>query len=108
MSEPVTQVILPTRRTPKLPTAFWPGFAPPATFPDLEGLAARLATLAGDRPVSFCVGAAAYDGFDTFPAVTVYAGGAWLATACLPGVTADTAREALARALGVHLDSEAA
>jgi hypothetical protein len=109
------QVIAPPSRArlPKLPVLIRPGVGGPLQdavehFTDVDALAGRAAELAAGAPLSFCAGAAALPGFDTFPTVTVYAGGRWLATVYLPGVTADTAREALAAALGVTPEQEAA
>lgn len=80
---------LPPRRQPRRPTIFRPGFLATEEFPTLEALALRLRELAGPWPLSFCAGAAAYPGFDTFPSVTAYASGEYLATVAIPGRTKD-------------------
>jgi len=90
----LTLVEEPTRQ-PRRPTIFRPGFVAPQEFPTLGVLALELKTMAGPWPLSFCVGAAAYPGFDTFPSVTAYAGGEYLATLAIPGAT----REDLVRAV---------
>lgn len=75
----------PGRRQPRRPTLFRPGFLQVEEFPTLEALALRLRQLAGPWPLSFCAGAAAFPGFDTFPSVTAYASGEYLATVAVPG-----------------------
>lgn len=60
---------------PQVPTVILPGFAGMTTFATLPELAACLAErLAGRRPV-LSRSVAAYPGFDSFPAFTVYAEG---------------------------------
>lgn len=97
------------RRLPKLPLLLRPGVRDEGeSFTDLDTLVSVGLAVPARTPLSLTAGAAALPGFDTFPAVTVYAGGVWLATVYLPGVTADTAREALSRALGLIDTAEAA
>ncbi len=84
----------PTRQ-PRRPTVFRPGFVEPEEYPTLERLVGRLKALAGPWPLSFCDGAAAYPGFDTFPSITAYAGGEYLATVAIPGRRAADLRAAM-------------
>lgn len=77
-------------RQPRRPTLFHPGFPSRLEeFPTFDALALTLKAMAGPWPLSFCAGAAAYPGFDTFPSVTAYAGGQYLATVAVPGRTKD-------------------
>ena len=84
----------PPARLPRRPTLFPPGFAPVEEFATFDRLLRRLRALAGPWPLSFTAGAAAYPGYDTFPSVTAYAGGHYLATVAVPGRSADDLRAA--------------
>lgn len=106
MSQVLAEAVLtPPRRTPQQPTAFLPGFGDPRAFDDLEDLEHWLRMAAEGQPLSFCAGQAAYPGFDGFPSVTAYAGGAYLATLAIPGVGAGEARDHLVRVLGQPEDA---
>jgi hypothetical protein len=86
-------------RLPMRPTLFPPGFKGFEEFPTFDALVDRLRVLAGPWPLSFCNGAAAYPGFDTFPSVTAYAAGEYVATVAVPGkMAADLARATHGRA----------
>jgi hypothetical protein len=65
-------------------TLFPPGFAEPSEHATLDALIAATRALAAreapGRPIEFVPGRAAYPGYDDFAAITVRAGGAYLAT----------------------------
>jgi hypothetical protein len=87
--QPSLALVADAGRQPRRPTLFPPGFLGFEEFATVDALALRLRQMAGPWPLSFCNGAAAYPGFDTFASVTAYAGGEYLATVAAPGLRAD-------------------